>query len=107
MKHYASPRFWQCYEQLPENVRAVADRNFELLKVDTRHPSLHFKTVGRFAQYASAWDIAPLRLRVTAILFGSGLEPMPSMTSSFKVKRNRFAEDTTYFGIGFGGTVRI
>jgi hypothetical protein len=32
---------------------------------------------------------------------------MPSMTSSFKVKRNRFAEDTTYFGIGFGGTVRI
>ena len=48
MKHYASPRFWQCYEQLPENVRAVADRNFELLKVDTRHPSLHFKPVGSF-----------------------------------------------------------
>jgi hypothetical protein len=48
-----------------------------------------------------------LRLRVTAILFGSGLEPMPSMTSSFKIKRNRFALDTTYFGIGFGGTVRM
>jgi hypothetical protein len=48
LKHYASPRFWQCYEQLPENVRAVANRNFELLKVDTRHPSLHFKPVGSF-----------------------------------------------------------
>jgi hypothetical protein len=33
---------------LPAQVRDVADRNFELLKADSRHPSLHFKKVGRF-----------------------------------------------------------
>jgi hypothetical protein len=48
MKHFASPRFWDAYEKLPESVRELADRNFALLKSDPRHPSLHFKRVGRF-----------------------------------------------------------
>ena len=48
MTHHASPRFWKRYEALPEDVRALADRCFELLKADPRHPSLHFKRVGRF-----------------------------------------------------------
>jgi len=29
-------------------VRALADKQFELLKADERHPSLHFKRIGRF-----------------------------------------------------------
>jgi hypothetical protein len=29
-------------------VRALADKQFELLKVAERHPSLHFKRIGRF-----------------------------------------------------------
>jgi hypothetical protein len=29
-------------------VRIAADRSFGLLKADSRHPSLHFKKVGRF-----------------------------------------------------------
>ena len=48
MKHHASPRFWQCYEALPKRVQKLADKCFELLKADPRHPSLHFKHVGRF-----------------------------------------------------------
>jgi len=48
LKHYASPQFWACYHRLPENVRAVADRNFQILKLNSKHPSLHFKKVGRF-----------------------------------------------------------
>jgi hypothetical protein len=28
--------------------RVLADKQFELLKADTRHPSLHFKRIGRF-----------------------------------------------------------
>ena len=49
MKHFASPRFWDAYEKLPESVRELADRNFALLKSDPGgHPSLHFKRVGRF-----------------------------------------------------------
>ena len=47
MRHRATPKFWRFYEQLPEEVRALADANFALLKGDSRHPSLHFKKVGR------------------------------------------------------------
>jgi hypothetical protein len=46
--HHASPRFWRAYEALPEAVRLLADKSFELLKADPRHPSLQFKRVGRF-----------------------------------------------------------
>ena len=48
MNHYAAPDFWGCYQRLPANVRQVADRAFTLLKDDPRHPSLHFKNVGKF-----------------------------------------------------------
>jgi hypothetical protein len=33
---------------LPAAVRQVADQNYELLKVDPSHPSLHFKKVGEY-----------------------------------------------------------
>ena len=48
MIHHASAEFWALYDALPANVRALADKNFALLKQDARHPSLHFKTVARF-----------------------------------------------------------
>jgi hypothetical protein len=48
LTHYAAPSFWRCYEVLPEPVRTLADKQFQLLKTDPRHPSLHFKRVGRF-----------------------------------------------------------
>ncbi len=47
MKHLTASRFWICYEALPEDIRALADKNYELLKKNPRHPSLHFKKVGR------------------------------------------------------------
>ena len=46
MKHYASPAFWALYIDLPAEVRALADKNYELLKADPWHPSLHFKRIG-------------------------------------------------------------
>lgn len=48
MKHFASPEFWKCYSELPERVKQLADKNFEILKADLAHPSLHFKKIGRF-----------------------------------------------------------
>lgn len=42
MKHFASPQFWECFSALPGRVQDVARRNYELLKEDTHHPSLHF-----------------------------------------------------------------
>ena len=46
MNHYADPDFWFHYRLLPEDIRALADKNFELLKADPRHPSLRFKKIG-------------------------------------------------------------
>lgn len=48
MKHRASPDFWALLEALPESVQALARRNFDVLKEDPRHPSLHFKKIGRY-----------------------------------------------------------
>ena len=48
MNHHASPDFWKRYRELPDSVQQLADRAFALLKADPKHPSLHFKKVGRF-----------------------------------------------------------
>lgn len=46
MNHHASSRFWAGYEALPAEVRTLADKAYQLLKNDPRHPSLHFKRIG-------------------------------------------------------------
>jgi hypothetical protein len=46
--HYTTQRFWKCYDDLPEAIQRVADQNYELLKTDPSHPSLHFKEVGQY-----------------------------------------------------------
>ena len=48
MRHSATSRFWASYEALPTEVRALADKNFELLRLNRQHPSLQFKQVGKF-----------------------------------------------------------
>ena len=48
MNHHASPDFWTRYRALPAPVQELADKAFDLLKADPKHPSLHFKKVGRF-----------------------------------------------------------
>ncbi len=46
MNHFADPDFWFHYRQLPEDVRDLADKNFQLLKRDPRHPSIRLKKIG-------------------------------------------------------------
>jgi hypothetical protein len=48
VNHFTNRKFWAFYARLPPDVRKRADENFELLKTNPRHPSLHFKKVGRF-----------------------------------------------------------
>jgi len=48
MRHFASSSFWDRYEKLPRSVRELANRNFDLLKENPHHPSLHIKKVGRY-----------------------------------------------------------
>jgi hypothetical protein len=47
VRHRANPRFWQCYRELPADVRRLADESYQLLRHDPHHPSLHFKRTGR------------------------------------------------------------
>ena len=47
MTHSTLARFWRHYDALPKDVQKVADQQFERLKADSRHPSLHFKRVGK------------------------------------------------------------
>ena len=46
--HKATSRFWKYFEALPERVKQRAKEQFELLKKNPHHPSLHFKKVGKF-----------------------------------------------------------
>ncbi len=46
--HKATTRFWKCFDNLPNQVKELAKRNFNLLITDSKYPSLHFKKVGKF-----------------------------------------------------------
>jgi hypothetical protein len=48
MNHFATPEFWFHYRQLPDDIRALADKCFRLLQGDPRHPSLRLKKIGPF-----------------------------------------------------------
>jgi hypothetical protein len=47
MKHRASPRFWRHYRALSDELQQLADRGYQMLLQDPRHPSLHYKRIGR------------------------------------------------------------
>ena len=45
--HRTTAGFWACFASLPEVLQGVARQNFDLLKQNRAHPSLHFKKVGK------------------------------------------------------------
>ena len=47
MRHRTTREFRKLYEELPQEIKELANKNFELLKKDPLHPSLHFKKVGK------------------------------------------------------------
>jgi hypothetical protein len=68
VNHFASAAFWSAYEKLSPAIRRLADENFALLKEDPRHPSLHFKAIGRYRSVRVG-----LRYRALAIQVEDGL----------------------------------
>ena len=48
MKHRAHADFWAAYRRLQPEVQELADKCFEFLKADPRHPSLRLKKVGDY-----------------------------------------------------------
>ena len=68
MIHHASPAFWKLYKSLPSEVRVLADKNYELIKTNARHPSLHFKKVGNY------WSVrVGIRYRALAVEVPDGM----------------------------------
>jgi hypothetical protein len=68
VRHRASPKFWQSYGNLPPDIQKLADENFQLLKQEPFHPSLHFKKVGRF------WSVrVGIHYRAVAVEEGSDI----------------------------------
>lgn len=64
--HRATRRFWQCFNALPKSAQETAMKNFDLLKKDPTHPSLHFKPLGKF------WSVrVGLHYRALAIKDGA------------------------------------
>ena len=47
MTHYTAPSFWKSYDSLPKKTQLLADKNFDLLKENQKHPSLHFKKINK------------------------------------------------------------
>ena len=46
--HRTTAAFWKRFGDLPDEIQRTARASFQLLKNDSRHPSLHFKRVGKF-----------------------------------------------------------
>jgi hypothetical protein len=46
MQSYPAASLNRRYRQLPEHIQKLADKNFELLQINPRHPSLHLKKIG-------------------------------------------------------------
>ena len=68
MTHFASPSFWSAYESLPHYVQNVADQNYKTLKGNPKHPSLHFKKIGKY------WPVrVGIRYRALAVEIEEGL----------------------------------
>lgn len=43
MTYRTTSHFWKGYKALPEDIRELARKNYELLKSNSTHPSLQFK----------------------------------------------------------------
>ena len=109
MRHHTTPDFWACYRELPPDVQLLADKSFAHLSDNPRHPSLHFKKVGRFwsARIGLANRVVHSKGRVgdvvtatvpthvsSIIEFASG--PTATLVTSFDVKASRYRNIEIY-----------
>jgi len=54
MKHIKGGRFCKLFDALPKAIQAKANKQFQLLKADSKHPSLHFKKI---ASEENLWSV--------------------------------------------------
>ena len=64
MIHRTVSRFWRCFDALPVEVRETAEKNYELLKENPNHASLHFKRVGKYWSVRVTRDYRALAIEI-------------------------------------------
>ena len=68
MTHHATHSFWSAYAALPKQTQKLADKAFQRLKDNPRHPSLQLKKVGQI------WSARiSINCRALAVEDGEGL----------------------------------
>jgi hypothetical protein len=75
VNHRATPRFWFCYRKLPGEIQQFADRNFELLLSNPRHPSLRFKKVGPYWSVRIGLQFGALAVEDNSVLLWFWIGP--------------------------------
>ncbi len=75
MNHFTTPDFWHLYDKLPKEIQILADKNFELLKENPEHPSLHFKQVEDYwsARVGRGYRVLARETKVGLLWFWIGL----------------------------------
>ena len=63
MISYATPKFWLTYNNLPDKIRKIANKQYALWKEDPSHPSIQFKKVGPFWSARVTQDYRALALK--------------------------------------------
>ncbi len=48
MNHHTVEPFWELFNKLTIEIQSIAKKNFDILKSNPLHPSLHFKKVNDF-----------------------------------------------------------
>jgi hypothetical protein len=91
VKHHASRRFWRLFEELPEDVRELADEKFELLKTDPITPRFISSESAAFGQFALGGTIAPWATMYPTASSGSGSGRMLNTTSWSGSRRGSIA----------------
>jgi hypothetical protein len=89
MNHHTTADFWDCYGKLPTAVQRLADANYELLRENPWHPSLHFKRVGRLWSVRVGKATGHWRWLATMGRCGFGSGRMLSITVSSQLRRDR------------------
>lgn len=62
MNHFTTHEYWDFYNKLTSIEKNLADKNFALLKINPKHPSLRLKKIGKY------WSVrAGLHIRALGV----------------------------------------
>ncbi len=73
--------FWERYNELPEDIKNLVNKKFDLLKRNPYHPSLHLKKVGNYwsARVSNRYRTVGIEIEEGIVWFWIGRGTVPCM----------------------------